>query len=56
MAKDGTISEAEIMTGDPLLAHAAKKAFLQWRYTPFMNCGQPTEKRIVGQVTFTPPS
>ncbi|MGA9686761.1 MAG: energy transducer TonB [Candidatus Sulfotelmatobacter sp.] len=56
VAKDGTISEAEIMTGDPLLADAAKKAFLQWRYTPFMNCGQPTEKRIVGQVTFTPPS
>jgi TonB family protein len=56
VAKDGTISEAEIMTGDPLLADAARKAFLQWRYTPFINCGQPTEKRILVQVTFTPPS
>jgi TonB family protein len=56
VAKDGTISEAEIMTGDPLLADAAKKAFLQWRYTPFTNCGQPMEKRILVQVTFTPPS
>jgi hypothetical protein len=44
------------MTGDPLLADAAKKAFLQWRYTPFMNCGQPMEKKILVQVTFTPPS
>lgn len=32
VAKDGTISDAEIMTADPLLADAAKKAFLQWRY------------------------
>jgi hypothetical protein len=54
VAKDGTVSEVEIMTGDPLLADAAKKAFLQWRYTPFLNCGQPMEKRILGEVTFTP--
>jgi len=56
VAKDGTITEAEIVRGDPLLADAAKKALLQWRYTPFMNCGQPTEKRILVQLTFTPPS
>jgi TonB family protein len=53
VAKDGTVSEVEIMTGDPLLADAAKKAFLQWRYTPFMNCGKPMEKRILEDVTFT---
>jgi TonB family protein len=56
VAKDGTVSEVEIMTGDPLLADAARKAFLQWRYTPFKNCGQPMEKRILEQVTFAPPS
>ena len=55
VAKDGTVKEVEITGGDPSLLEAAKNAFLQWQYTPFMNCGQPVEMRSIEHVKFSPP-
>ena len=54
VAKD-TVKEVEITGGDPSLLDAAKNAFLQWQYTPFMNCGQPVEMRSMEHVKFSAP-
>ena len=40
---------------DGLLAEAARQAVLQWRYEPFMYCGEPIEKRTRVAVRFPPP-
>ena len=53
IAKDGSVSLVEIISGDPLLVDAAKQAMMQWRYTPFMNCGEPVEMRSIEHVKFT---
>ena len=56
VAKDGSVKEVEIVDGDPLLVDAAKQAALQWRYAPFMNCGNPVEMRSMEHVKFTLPT
>lgn len=50
---DGTVQELEVVSGDPILAHAAIEAVLQWRYQPTQLDGQPVEVETHITVTFT---
>ncbi len=43
IATDGTIQELELLSGHPILAHAAIEAVRQWRYRPTLLNGQPVE-------------
>ena len=43
IATDGTIQELELLSGHPILAHAATEAVRQWRYRPTLLNGQPVE-------------
>lgn len=43
IAKDGSVKEVKVKRGSPLLAEAARQAVSQWRYEPFMKCGQAEE-------------
>src|ERR1051326_2664313 len=45
IAKDGSVTNVEFLRGDEALFPAAKTAAIQWRYTPWMNCGKPVEAR-----------
>lgn len=54
IAKDGSVTDVEFLRGDEALFPTAKIAAMQWRYTPWMNCGKPVEARTV--VQFMPPS
>jgi TonB family protein len=54
VAKDGSVTKVEILEGDPVLAPAAQDALTQWRFTPFMNCGQAVDMRVMKTVKFPP--
>ena len=54
VAKDGSVKGVKIVEGNPLLTDAAIEAVMQWRYTPFMNCGQPVEMASFEHVKFPP--
>jgi len=43
LAKDGSVRQAELVSGDPLLVQAAIDAVKQWRYRPALLNGQPVE-------------
>jgi TonB family protein len=53
IATDGSVKEVEITEGPEALVDAARHAFAQWQYTPFMNCGKPVEMRSMEHVKFT---
>ena len=53
IAKDGTVRDARILSGHPLLTKAAKEAVEQWRYKPFILNGEPIEVITTVTVTFT---
>ena len=52
VGKDGSVSAVEVVNGEPLLAESAKLAAKQWRYQPFMNCGQPMEGQDLENVRY----
>jgi Gram-negative bacterial TonB protein C-terminal len=52
VAKDGSVKGVRNMKGNPLLVDAAREAVMQWRYTPFMNCGEPVEMGSAEQIKF----
>jgi TonB family protein len=54
VATDGSVKAADVISGNPLLVDAAKKAVLQWRYSPFMMCGKPVEMQSDEHVNFPP--
>ena len=54
VAKDGSVKDVKIVEGNPLLVDAAREAVMQWRYTPFMNCGEPVEMGSFEHVKFPP--
>lgn len=54
VATDGSVKKIDIVDGNPLLVEAAKAAVMQWRYTPFMNCGKPVEMQSMEHVKFPP--
>lgn len=53
VAKDGSVSEVYVMSGDELLAQSATAATKQWHYTPFMNCGAPMEAQSIEKVNYS---
>ena len=56
IAKDGSVTDVEIMDGDPAFIPAAKAAVMQWHYKPYTNCGEPVEMRTIESLKFSPPS
>jgi TonB family protein len=53
VAKDGSVSSVDVMSGDPLLVESAIQAAKQWRYQPFINCGQPMEAQSIENVRYS---
>jgi TonB family protein len=43
VAKDGSVKNLQLVSGDPLLNAAAKQAVLQWKYRPALLNGEPVE-------------
>jgi TonB family protein len=43
LAKDGTVRQVGLLSGDPMLAQAAANAVWQWKYQPTLLNGQPIE-------------
>jgi TonB family protein len=43
IAKDGSVKNLQLVSGDPLLNVAAKQAVLQWKYRPATLNGEPVE-------------
>lgn len=53
IAKDGTIQNLQLISGHPLLAHAAMEAVSQWIFQPTLLNGQPVEVVAPIDVNFT---
>jgi protein TonB len=47
--KEGNVTNLKVLSGDPVLAHAALEAVRQWRYKPYYLNGEPVE--IQTQIT-----
>ncbi len=47
--KEGSVTNVKVLSGNPILAHAAVEAVRQWRYKPYYLDGQPVE--IETQIT-----
>ncbi len=47
--KEGSVINLKVLSGDPVLAHAALEAVRQWRYKPYYLDGEPVE--IQTQIT-----
>lgn len=52
IAKDGSVRDVKVVTGNPTLAEAAMRAVRQWRYQPATLNGQPVEAETLVQVNF----
>jgi len=54
--EDGTVHDLSLVSGHPVLAHAAISAVRQWRYRPFRLNGKPVAMRTEIRVDFKLPS
>ena len=52
IGKDGRIERTEVVSGQPLFAHAALDAVRQWRYRPYFLNGVPIEVETQITVNF----
>ena len=52
VGKDGTVTEARVLRGDPVLAEAARSAVLQWTYTPTLLNGEPVAITMTVSVNY----
>jgi TonB family protein len=52
IGKDGTVSELEVVSGNPLLVQAALEAVKQWRYKPTLFLDKPVEVDTTISVPF----
>jgi protein TonB len=52
ISRDGRITSLEVISGNPLLIHAALEAVQQWRYRPTMLSGEPVEVETTITVAF----
>ncbi len=50
--KEGNVTNPKVLSGDPLLAHAALEAVRQWRYKPYYLDGEPVEIQTEITVNF----
>jgi len=55
VAKDGSVQKATVIGGDPDLKMPATDAVQQYKFTPYMRCGQAVEFQKVVVVPFLPP-
>jgi TonB family protein len=53
IGKDGHVQNVELVSGEPVLADAAKEAVAQWVYKPTLLNGQPVEVLTQVDVNFT---
>lgn len=53
ITKTGDVREIHIVSGNPALVPAAIEAVKQWRYTPCIFNGEPTETRTTVSLSFT---
>jgi TonB family protein len=53
IGKDGHVQNIELISGEPVLAYAAKDAVAQWVYKPTLLNGQPVEVLTQVDVNFT---
>jgi len=47
IARDGTVRELRVVSGNPLLVEAARAAVLQWRYRPTLLAESPSKSRRI---------
>jgi TonB family protein len=52
IAKDGSVKNLKVISGDPLLVEAALEAARQWRYQPMQMNGKPAEVDTTIDVIF----
>jgi len=52
ISREGTVGQIQVVSGDPVLAMAARAAVQQWRFRPTLLNGQPVEVETVITVTF----
>jgi len=52
---DGTVRDLTLVSGDPVLAGAARQAVTQWRYSPYLLNGKPVSMRTSITIRFTLP-
>ena len=52
IATNGLVSSLEVLSGDPILAQAARDAVQQWRYRPTLLNGEPVEVETYITVIF----
>jgi protein TonB len=50
--RNGTIDEAQVLSGQPLLTSAALNAVRQWKYRPYLLHGQAVEVETEIRVNF----
>jgi len=55
VGKDGMVQQAKVLGGDPDLTAAAADAVQQYKFTPYMRCGQAVEFQKLVVVPFVPP-
>ena len=55
VGKDGSVQKADVIGGDPDLNSAAKDAVQQYKFSPYMRCGEAVEFQKVVIVPFAPP-
>jgi len=53
ISAQGLVRSLELVSGHPLLVHAAREAVAQWRYRPTLLNGEPCEVDTVIEVNFT---
>jgi protein TonB len=53
IGKDGRVQNMTLVSGDPVLAQAAKDAVQQWVYKPTLLNGDPVEVTTQVDVNFT---
>ena len=51
--REGKIQDLQVVTGHPLLVHAALNAVRQWRYKPYYLNDQPVEVETQVTVNFS---
>jgi hypothetical protein len=56
VSAEGSVTDVEIISGDPVLIPEAKKAAMQWLFTPWTNCRKPVMMRTIETVNFAPPN
>lgn len=54
ISKDGTVTNASAVSGDPKLVPAAMEAVKKWKFKPYMFNGEPVEVESSLAVTFEP--